>query len=128
LSKPRDVVGIVCAVVHVDPRDVVAIAELVAMMPAKISTIMAHVAEVAAMQSATARYGMARSRRDADGRTRRKTVNPTTVGRHRTAAAESTRPGFGGRARRYEGKGGHKADDTRAIDHHTNSYAVQPHH
>jgi hypothetical protein len=101
--------------------------KLVAMMPTKISTIMAHVAEVAAMQSATARYGMAGNRRDANERTRGKTMNPT-VRRRRATAAEATRPGFGSRARRYEGKGGHKAGDTRAIDHHTDSYAVQPHH
>jgi hypothetical protein len=99
----------------------------VAVMPAKIPTIMAHVAQVAAMQTDTAGYGMAGSGRDADGRTRRKTMKPT-VGRHSTTAAEATRPGFGGGARRYEGKGSHKAGDTRAIDHHTNSYAVQPHH
>jgi hypothetical protein len=88
------------------------------MMPAKISTVTARVAM---------RHSVAGNRRDAHHRARRETMKPT-VERRATTAAEATCPGFCDGARRYEGKGGHKADGTRAIDHHTDSYAVQPHH
>jgi len=95
-------------------------AKPVAMMPEKVS-MPPHVA------SDTAR--MTGNRRHANDRARCETMKPT-VERSATAAAaaEATRPGFSDCARRYEGKGGHKADGTRAIEHHTDSYAVQPHH
>ena len=94
--------------------------------------IMAPVTKLATMRRHAAH--MAGTWRDAHDRARGHTMKPAVkrgatqhaVKRGATPAAAPA--GFGGCARRHEGKGSHKGGDARAIDHHTHSYAVQPHH